>query len=133
MGAYGPTQETALHLQSALTFLFLFLTQHRASLCNKRSMFYVNHFPVESLIINADSSKGRNPWHLASRTVNENVIKKANLQTMKWPDCLFLFFFPVLPLCTFPSSQSFFASSHSFTWKGCQFLANRSYLSGGTN
>lgn len=70
------TYETAPHLQSALTFLFLpSLAQHRAPACNKRSMFYVNHFPVESLVIIVDSSKERNPWHLAAKTVNENVIK----------------------------------------------------------
>lgn len=70
------TYETAPHLQSALPFLLLSsLAQHRAPVCNKWSMFYVNHFPMESLIIIVDSSKERSPWHLPAKTVNENVIK----------------------------------------------------------
>lgn len=84
MSAHGATEETALHLQRVLTFLLLLpLAQHRAPVCNESSMFHVNHFPVESIINNTDSSKGRNPCHLAARTVNENVIKEVNLRAMK--------------------------------------------------
>jgi len=91
---------------------------------------------VESLIINADSSKGRNPWHLAASTVNENVIKEVNLQAMKWTLYLFLFFFFFLPSAPlhlrvhFPQGNLFWHQVTALPGAGHQFLANWSYLRG---
>lgn len=40
---------------------------------------YVNNFQEESLIINADSSKGKSKQYLAAGTFNENIVKEFSL------------------------------------------------------
>lgn len=95
MDSHGPTYSTGLHLQWA-PILLLSLASHRAPVCYERRMFYVNRFPRESLIINADSSEGRNPWHLAARTANENVIREVNLRARKKGSVGFLFLYSCL-------------------------------------
>lgn len=52
--------------------------RHKATTC-----INVDNFQDESLIVNADSSKGKGKQYLAAGTFNENVIKEFSLQTTK--------------------------------------------------
>lgn len=81
---YGPSQFTLqwIHSNSVRSAH----NQHGAAVCgtNMKIKLYVNNFQEESLIINADSSKGKSKQYLAAGTFNENVIKEFSLQTTKW-------------------------------------------------
>lgn len=135
MGSHGPTYSTGLHLQWAL-ILLLPLASHRAPVCYEIRMFYVNRFPRESLIINADSSEGRNPWHLAARTANENVIREVNLHARKkgfprFSFSLFLSAAPLDPWVHFPEVNLSWHQVTALPGSGQQFLANWSHLEKG--
>ncbi|EMP39119.1 hypothetical protein UY3_03693 [Chelonia mydas] len=63
----------------------LWMRQHGAAVCGSdgRKILHVNNLQVELLIINEDSSEGKNKEHLQARTFNENVIKEFSLKTTK--------------------------------------------------